>query len=326
MRKLIGFAAAISLALSGGIAIAQEPVPEISGEVSYDCNEWFVDFEYIETAPGQSAIVTVEGPDISDFFVIGTDGINDSGVFASYSGDLPTDGFSITATLFVEGSEIGDVTEDVIATENSCPEPPIETEQSITIVKDANGAGNLEFDFDGDLGNFNLVNDGAMTFFVEPGVYEVSEIINEDWPLVAIDCSNGEFSDTDISDGDVEITLLAGDESTCVFRNEPAPVVSTATPTPTASATPVATATQQPQIIVVESPPVIVEQPPIVIEGGITPPNTGSAGILDSVEPKTWTIDFGFGSANPHYCWWMQYGSFVTRYCTRYPSWVTPYP
>src|SRR4030095_8351208 len=71
---------------------------------------------------------------------------------------------------------------------------PIVTTGSITIVKDAEPNSAQAFGFTGDLGNFDLADDGGgnSTTFTDlaPGPYDVAETVPADWTLGSIVCGD----------------------------------------------------------------------------------------------------------------------------------------
>ena len=92
---------------------------------------------------------------------------------------------------------------------------------SITIIKNANPEGDQEFSYTGDLGAFDLVDDGTSTdrqlfdSLVE-GDYAVDETDTAGWTLDLIDCGS---ADVDIVDSEVTIHLAAKEDVTCTFSN-----------------------------------------------------------------------------------------------------------
>lgn len=171
-----------------------------------------------------------------------------------------------------EWTELGPEGELSTADHPLCVYPP-ET-GSITIVKDTDPEDNdgTEFDFDGDLGDFDIEDDESFVAAdLVPGVYRVQERETDGYELSDISCAGGSV-DIDDEDREVTVTLEADDAVVCTFTNdavEPDPEPTTApTSTPEPAATPV--------VIVVPGPTQIVE---VVKEVPITPPNTGSAGI-----------------------------------------------
>ncbi|HEU0075739.1 MAG TPA: hypothetical protein VFS30_17195 [Dehalococcoidia bacterium] len=105
--------------------------------------------------------------------------------------------------------------QDVVLT---CLAPEEET-GSITIEKDTNPeSSDVSFDFDGDLGDFDLEDDDSITFSdLDPDTYTVTEDAASDWELVDIECDSGDVS---FSDNSVQIDLDSGDDVTCTFVNE----------------------------------------------------------------------------------------------------------
>lgn len=161
---------------------------------------------------------------------------------------------------------------------------------SITITVDTNPEtdGSPIFDFDGDLGTFDLADDGTQTFEdLEAGTYGVNVEVEAGWELVAIVCSPGDH-DEDIGDRDADIVIVTDadvpSDIDCRFTFEPTPATATPTPTPTATAT--ATSTPAPT-----QTPVVIVQPPTIIRVEVTPiptaaprsvirpPSTGDAGL-----------------------------------------------
>ena len=143
---------------------------------------------------------------------------------------------------------------------------PVEDNGSITIIKETNPDTNdVFFDFDGDLGDFDLEDDDSITFVnLAPGTYTVIENEPSGWSLVDIICNN---TDVSFSGEAVIIDLDPGEHITCEFINQQLSVP-TATPTKTPIVIiPAATATKTPV-----SPPVV---------GPIAPPSAGDGGLMD---------------------------------------------
>lgn len=139
---------------------------------------------------------------------------------------------------------------------------------SITIIKNADGAGNLAFDFDGSLGNFNLTNDESIVFSdLTADSYTINEVATSNWELDEIACVGADTTDNDVDDGDVRIHLDAGEDATCVFTNVAIEVEPTSTAMPIATATPMPTSTPNVVVVTVEVPTLI------------SPPSTGTGGI-----------------------------------------------
>ena len=154
---------------------------------------------------------------------------------------------------------------------------------SITVTVDTNPESDAPlFDFDGDLGDIDLADDGVAVFEdLEAGTYTIVADDRDGWTLTAITCDPGKH-DVDIGDRDVDVVIVTdqdvASDIACVFIFEPVPP--TATPTATATSTPAPTQT-----------PVIVTQPPTIIRVEVTaiptaaprsvirPPSTGDAGI-----------------------------------------------
>ena len=91
---------------------------------------------------------------------------------------------------------------------------------SITIVKEAEPGGAKGFEFLGDLGSFSLDEDGSEVFRnLEPGDYQVTEVVPDGWLLAGVVCTGG---DSELTDGGVIIHLEAGENITCTFTNEAA--------------------------------------------------------------------------------------------------------
>jgi len=94
--------------------------------------------------------------------------------------------------------------------------------ETITIIKDTNPeTDNIEFDFDGSLGDFDLEDDESITFERDPGTYTVEENLFGDWELADISCSGGSDIDIEESNQRVIIHLKAGEHVTCTFVNDP---------------------------------------------------------------------------------------------------------
>lgn len=162
---------------------------------------------------------------------------------------------------------------------------------SITVTVDTNPEtdGSPIFDFDGDLGTFDLADDGSQTFpDLEAGSYDVNVEVEAGWELVAIVCSPDDH-DEDISDRDAEIMIVTdadvASDIDCRFTFEP--TLATATPVPTATATAVPP-TQT---------PVVITQPPTIIRVEVTAIPTAAP--RNVIRPPS-TGDGGLQGGNPH--------------------------
>lgn len=180
------------------------------------------------------------------------------------SGSLPAD-LTVDVALYFGNEKEPRASDSVTVDAKPCP-------VSITVEKDANGAGSLEFDFDGTLGNFHLGNDETKTVNgLAAGSYLIREISTPGWTLTKIDCGDADVSDADVSDGDIRVQASAGDDILCTFTNTKDPA---ATSTPAPTATPAPTSTPITVFIPVPGPTQIVER---VVT--ITPPSTGDGGL-----------------------------------------------
>lgn len=98
-------------------------------------------------------------------------------------------------------------------------------EGTVIIVKDAQPNSTQVFSFAGDLGPFDLVDDGmsnpAATFtMVAPGTYAVSELIPTGWALTDIVCVDPDQGTVvDVVAGDALIDVDGGETITCTFVN-----------------------------------------------------------------------------------------------------------
>lgn len=308
---------ALMAGLSATLAIAHEPDEfSFSGEAVESCvvpgENWSVEWTIVNDPDANSFGIVDTSPEV-DFAPLFDDSAPGEFIPAGESASATSEqAYSVnTVTLFV----LHDVTTDPEDTSLDMwvqspaierPEDCEDTTGSITIVKEANGAGATDFDFVGDLGNFNLDNDESLTWSgLVPGSYSVLEVGAEGWHLVNIDCSGSDFSDTDITDSDVSIDLEAGDEAICVFENEADEAVS---PTPVVTEEPTVVPTVEaptPQIIVVESKPQIIVEAP-----RITPPSTGTGGLM------------GWGDQGGSNCWTVWYYNYALhRYVPVFYCW-----
>lgn len=100
---------------------------------------------------------------------------------------------------------------------------------TITIIKDAKPNNSQNFHFTGDLGSFDLDDDGSnsthnhglknsATFNVVSGSYTINENKNEDWKLTDLRCDDDSVH-IDQSHARVTINLSQGDDITCTFEN-----------------------------------------------------------------------------------------------------------
>lgn len=116
---------------------------------------------------------------------------------------------------------------------NCPPEPPPPPDKgAITIIKDAIPDSPQEFDFDGDLGSFTLVdgqggagNDSITFNDLDAGTYSATELGPPDgWTLEDVSCEvEGDESETSISGATASIDLAAGEHVTCTFTNKKEP-------------------------------------------------------------------------------------------------------
>jgi hypothetical protein len=91
---------------------------------------------------------------------------------------------------------------------------------TITIVKETEPGGAKGFEFLGDLGSFELDDEGSAVFAdLGVGDYEVTEVAPDPWVLTEVACVGG---DSELMDGGVVIHLDAGENITCTFTNEAA--------------------------------------------------------------------------------------------------------
>lgn len=274
-RIWIAGLALVALAF-GGLATAahatqfsQSAESEDCGEVTLSGTAGKLDGDYIlhwfvESHPGISGNIALDGEETITF----AEDLNGGAISVVYFSTSPESDENLPP------EEIAVVTD----CEEPVPEPtPTEVPEmgSITVVKDANGAGSLDFDFTFNGANFNLSNDEFVVFDdLDAGSYIIDEVGADGWALDDIDCSGADTTDNDTEDGDVRVHLGAGEHATCVFTNLEAPAAPTATTAPQATATLVPVPT--PIIVEVEvpGPTRIVER-----ETFIRPPSTGSAGL-----------------------------------------------
>jgi hypothetical protein len=140
---------------------------------------------------------------------------------------------------------------------------------TITIIKDTNPeTSGIYFDFDGDLGDFDLSDGDYVTFTnLSSDSYTVTENEPSGWDLIDITCDSGDVA---YSGNSVTINLDFDEDVTCTFVNDPATNIPQVTPTP------------KPPVIVVPTAPT---QTPVVIPSTprpIAPPSAGDAGLLDN--------------------------------------------
>ena len=99
---------------------------------------------------------------------------------------------------------------------------------TITVIKDARPESSQDFGYTGDLGSFNLDDDGDanngtsnMASFenLVAGDYSVSESAAADWDLTDVSCEATGGSTTEINGATVDMTLTDGGSITCVFEN-----------------------------------------------------------------------------------------------------------
>lgn len=154
---------------------------------------------------------------------------------------------------------------------------------SITVINQADGARNLTFGFSvSGQSTVYLKDDGVKQFTGLPaGSYKIAEVKTNGWKVSAITCyTGGVLQDINASDGDIVVTLAAGQSATCIFTNTPpgfgAPnggnggiSVPTATPQPTVA--PVS------QVLSARAPQQAAA--PRSVVSVITPPRTGDGGI-----------------------------------------------
>ena len=89
---------------------------------------------------------------------------------------------------------------------------------SITIQKETDPGGGTGFSFSGDLGSFNLDDDGSRTFTsLEAGDYEITENLTAAWQMDGSPVCTGGDS-TPIVNG-VRVSLEPAEEITCTFTN-----------------------------------------------------------------------------------------------------------
>jgi hypothetical protein len=97
---------------------------------------------------------------------------------------------------------------------------------SITIVKEADPAGDKEFDFTGDLGAFSLTDDGTLantTVFTDviSGTYAVTETVPAGWKLEGIVCDDPDAGTAvSVATASALIDLDPGEEITCTFSDK----------------------------------------------------------------------------------------------------------
>jgi hypothetical protein len=114
----------------------------------------------------------------------------------------------------------------VIVGDNFCDdgEPEPETREiSIQKISDDPGFDEQVY-FTGDLGDFNTNGNGGLYDFwdLAPGVYNVTELVPEDWTLSSVSCN---FVNMPIVGGDTVAIDVTSADATCVFTNiyTPAP-------------------------------------------------------------------------------------------------------
>jgi hypothetical protein len=229
------------------------------------------------------------------------------------SGESTHDNSVAAVQLFVEHDVTNDV--DILLPSNIVVRPE-SCLGSITVVKDANGAGSLDFDFEGDLGNFNLENDESIIFEdLEADEYFINEIGADGWELDEVDCGDAVISDSDVDDGDIRVSLSQGENVTCVFTNSKVALATTVATTVATTIT--ATATPVPQQPIIVEQRVIVEAPTAPVTNAVvSPPSTGDAGLVVDKFPTAFAVgDDGDGGCYPivYQCWFRW---FCRWYCS----------
>ncbi len=94
----------------------------------------------------------------------------------------------------------------------------------ITIIKETDVVTTESFNFNGDLGNFNLIQNGQKVFTHRPGdkIYNINEIQTNNWELLDITCTGEEHNNTviDIINHSVSIELDNNEQIVCTFHNK----------------------------------------------------------------------------------------------------------
>lgn len=143
--------------------------------------------------------------------------------WTEYSYETVADG-TVTVLQFTDmgnADTYGTLLDDVRVELIECPGP---TTGTLTIVKSAENAGDMLFDFTGSLGAFSLAAGGSKTVNdVTPGIdYFVNEVVPEGWDTPAIDCKgtgwNGQ-SAISLGGHEIAVNLQAGSDVTCTFTN-----------------------------------------------------------------------------------------------------------
>lgn len=136
--------------------------------------------------------------------------------------------------------------------------PPVVEPASLQIVKRVVGGvpDDWTVGFAGDLGAFqvsDVVGSHTVTG-LDPGTYEVSEVVPARSTLLDIECTDPDAV-VDLDDATVSATLSAGEAATCTFTNsypevQPDEVTSTTTTTTVVPVTPDTTPTVLPEVVV----------------------------------------------------------------------------
>ncbi|MCL4302200.1 MAG: right-handed parallel beta-helix repeat-containing protein [Anaerolineae bacterium] len=89
---------------------------------------------------------------------------------------------------------------------------------SIAIFKQSEPAGATGFTFSGDLGSFNLNDDGSkMVSNLTPGNYTITEVVSPGWDLTNVSCTGGSHSALPTG---ITIQLVPGNDVSCTFFNQ----------------------------------------------------------------------------------------------------------
>jgi LPXTG-motif cell wall-anchored protein len=92
---------------------------------------------------------------------------------------------------------------------------------SLTIIKDAEGAGALGFNFDaGALGTFTLADGGSELFSeLEAGSYTVTETAATGWEFIEVQCTAEDWQADPDGGASVTVNLAEGEAAVCTFTN-----------------------------------------------------------------------------------------------------------
>ena len=99
------------------------------------------------------------------------------------------------------------------------PPPPVVT--TFTIAKQASPADGTPFAFSTSAGGANLQNGEQQTFTVAPGAHFAREVLPVGWELDSASCDG---ADPGLRTGaQIDVTIAAGEQITCTFRNTQIP-------------------------------------------------------------------------------------------------------